>query len=150
MAGGTVRRATRTTRGAGGAQSVGRRAHALAALAGLSSDEYHELLGRLFDGCTSSSALSPAEQRRWVDHLQHLADIARGRKSNAPALSPKQRLMWSLWQQLADAGLVQQRSMSALESYVERQTGVAKLAWLNGAQEDTVIESAKRWLKRGA
>lgn len=40
--------------------------------------------------------------------------------------------------------------MAAIEAFAQRQTGVHKLAWLNGAQEDLVIESLKAWLKRGS
>ena len=69
-------------------------------------------------------------------------------RGNRPRLSPRQRLIWSLWQQLADSGLVRRRTMPALESWVRSQTGVDKIQWLTGAQEHTVIESLKLWLSR--
>ena len=56
--------------------------------------------------------------------------------------------MWSLWMQLADAGQVDERSMAALGAFAKRQTGVDRLDWLNGRQEDLVIESLKQWLRR--
>lgn len=70
-----------------------------------------------------------------------------GSRSVAKPLSPVQRKMWSLWQQLADAGLVANRRMPALAAFATRQTGVARLEWLTTRQEDLVVESLKRWLK---
>lgn len=65
-------------------------------------------------------------------------------------LTPPQRKMWSLWQQLADAGLVQERKMPALRAFVQRQTQVDRLEWLTPPQEQLVIESLRRWLARKA
>ena len=65
----------------------------------------------------------------------------------AKPLTPVQRKMWSLWQQLADAGLVDNRKMPALLAFVKRQTAVERLEWLNAKQEDLVVESLKKWLK---
>jgi hypothetical protein len=56
--------------------------------------------------------------------------------------------MWSLWQQLADAGKIQDRKMPALMVFIERQTGVARLEWLTPKQDDLVIESLKAFVKR--
>jgi hypothetical protein len=56
--------------------------------------------------------------------------------------------MWSLWQQLADAGVAESRKMPALVAFAHRQTGLDRLEWLQPAQEDLVIESLKAWLRR--
>ena len=58
--------------------------------------------------------------------------------------------MWSLWQQLAGAGAVNNRRMPALVAWVKRQTGVDRLEWLTPAQDALVIESLKRWLAEHA
>ena len=51
--------------------------------------------------------------------------------------------------QAADAGLVRQRTMAALMAWLQRQTGVERIEWLQPAQADLAIESLKRWIKRG-
>jgi len=103
----------------------------------------------------SSGELDFGGRKRFLDHLVKCGWT--GGRSNAAAatarpirkaLSKPQKKMWSLWQQLADAGLVDNRKMPALLAYVHRQTAVDRLEWLNGAQEDLVIESLKRWLSR--
>ncbi|MFN0182267.1 MAG: phage protein GemA/Gp16 family protein [Aquabacterium sp.] len=103
----------------------------------------------------SSAEMDFGARKRWLAHLracQQASGVAGGPPTRpAPvrrALEPVERKMWALWMQLADAGMVQQRSMAALEAYCKRQTGVDRLAWLNGRQQDLVVESLKRWLAR--
>jgi phage gp16-like protein len=99
----------------------------------------------------SSADLDFTGRKRFLDHLRQCGFVnpARPRKAAvAGQLTPVQRKMFSLWQQLADAGKVTERRMSALAAYAKRQTGVDRLEWLNGRQEDLVIESLKRWLAR--
>jgi phage gp16-like protein len=64
--------------------------------------------------------------------------------------SPQMRMLWSLWQRLADAGLVDTRDKAALTAWVKRQTGVDVPEWCTTQQLDAVIESAKNWLARNA
>jgi len=121
----------------------------------LSDDEYHDLVGNLFDGIRSSTDLAAPQRRTLIDHLVRLqraagAATAPAKAASLPPLSPRQRKMFSLWQQLADAGRVHERGMPALQSWVARHTGVDRWEWLNSHQEDTVIESLKRWLQRPA
>lgn len=121
----------------------------------LSDDEYHDLVGNLFDGIRSSTDLTAAQRRTLIDHLVVLhrqvgAAKAPAKAAGLPPLSPRQKKMFSLWQQLADAGRVRERGMPALKEWVARQTGVDRWEWLNSHQEDTVIESLKRWLRRPA
>ena len=102
----------------------------------------------------SSAELDFTGRKRFLDHLRACGFTgasqgrAPARKAVAGTLTARQRLMFSLWQQLADTGLVEHRAMSALVAYAKRQTGVDRLEWLKPAQEDLVIESLKRWLKR--
>lgn len=118
----------------------------------LSDDEYRDLMATVCHGVRSAAELDFTGRRRFLAHLQA---CLRGRQT-APAgrtiaqeLTPAQRRMWSLWMELADAGLVQQRTMAALQAFAQRQTGVERLVWLQPKQEDLVIESLKLWLKRG-
>ncbi len=107
-------------------------------------------------GVRSSGDLDTAGRQRFLAHLQLCgwkptggAPAAKDRPVRKPLTAP-QKKMWSLWQQLADAGLVENRKMPALLAYVQRQTSVDRLEWLNGAQENLVIESLKLWLERRA
>lgn len=80
------------------------------------------------------------------DVLGHFNRIAGGPRK---ALSPQQKKIWSLWQQLADRGLVRDRRMVGLMAWVKRQAGVDALAFLTWPQEYKITESLKRWLARG-
>lgn len=103
----------------------------------------------------SSAELDMAGRLRLIAHLRACgwqptgrgAGARHGARPVAKPLSPVQRKMWSLWQQLADAGVVANRRMPALLAWVTRQTGVDRLEWLNAQQEELVIASLKRWLK---
>lgn len=127
------------------------RIHVLRALLRITEDEYRDLVGNLYDGKRSSTDLTPAQRSALVQHLEGLA-----RRQALPAarkrvpLTPRQAKMFSLWQQLADKALVRDRRMSALQSWIRRQTGLDDKAWPTTAQEDTVIEALKKWVKRGA
>lgn len=116
-----------------------------------SDDDYRSLLWTL---CRVRSAadLDHAGRRTVIDHLKKLGfKETSGKSTSRPvkrALLPKHKLMWSLWQQLADAGKVTDRRMPALLAYVKRQTTVERLEWLNEAQNDLVVESLKLWLGR--
>lgn len=102
----------------------------------------------------SSGDLDAAGRQRFLAHLQQCgwkptggAPFAKDRPVRKP-LTLSQKKMWSLWQQLADAGLVRNRKMPALLAYVQRQAQVDRLEWLTGPQESLVIESLKAWLER--
>jgi phage gp16-like protein len=103
----------------------------------------------------SSGELDITGRKRFLEHLRQCgfvnAQKRRGsgrRKAVSGELSAPQRLMFSLWQQLADAGLVHERRMSALVAFARRQTGVERLEWLKPRQEDLVIQSLRQWLER--
>lgn len=124
---------------------------------GWDDDLYRDVL---FAVCRVRSAadLDFTGRKRFLAHLRSCgwnggADTQRraGTPASAPARRPltaPQRKLWSLWQQLADAGLVEDRKMPALVAWVKRTTGVDRLEWLTGRQEDLVIEAAKQWLQR--
>lgn len=138
-----------------------KRIHVLRGRLGMDEDAYRDLIGSLFNGARSSTALDDAQRQRFVLHLQGLmrqlgnfagAD-ARPQRLPLPSLPPRQRKMFSVWQQLADAGLVKDRRMAALDAWITRRTWpggrVDNKAWLGGKGEDQVIEALKAWLRRG-
>lgn len=99
----------------------------------------------------SAGELDFAGRKAFLAHLracQVQKGIATPAKRPQAPWGPKLRLLWSLWQQLADANLVNDRSREGLSAWVTRQTGVDRLEWLKPAQVDLVLNSAKGWLER--
>lgn len=93
-------------------------------------------------------------RKRFLDHLRKCQEQMnikprRGAPRDHRPWSPPLRALWSRWQQLADAGLVHERSRDALQAWVKRQTGVDRLEWLTTHQLDAVLGAAKLWLGRG-
>lgn len=130
--------------------------HIAKAELGWDDDYYRDILFAKC-GVRSSGALDHAGRKRFLAHLRACGwsggskgHPGRDRPSAADRkpLTGPQRKMWSLWQQLFEAKAVDDRKMPALVAFAARQTGVQRLEWLNGAQEDLVIQSLKAWLKR--
>lgn len=130
--------------------------HIAKAELGWDDDYYRDILWAVCR-VRSSALLDHANRKRFLAHLRACGwsgGSKRGRGADRPATAPRkaltgpQRKMWSLWQQLFEAKVVEDRRMPALLAFAERQTGVARLEWLNPAQEDLVIQSLKAWLKR--
>lgn len=129
--------------------------HIAKARLGLDDGEYRDLMATVCSGVRSAAALDFSGRKRFLAHLQaclQAQDLASASRSEQRVvrkdLSEHQRLMWSLWMQLADAGLVAHRTMDALQAFAARQTGVDRIEWLNFHQESLVLASLKRWLKR--
>jgi len=99
----------------------------------------------------SAADMDFAGRKRFLAHLrqcqQQLGLVPRAQARPAP-WSPPLRALWSLWQRLADAGLVHDRGRDSLQAWVTRQTGVDRLEWLTTHQLDLVLVSAKQWLAR--
>jgi phage gp16-like protein len=116
----------------------------------LSDDEYRDLMATIC-GKNSAADLDVTGLRRFLDHLGKCRAAMKGGATKVRRkLSPRAGKIYSLWQQLADAKLVEQRAFSALEAWVKVQTGVDKLEWLNEAQAGQCIEQLKKWLARKA
>lgn len=117
---------------------------------GMDDDHYRDLMATVCGGIRSAAELDFTGRKRFLEHLQAClrahGRVPRERVIKAP-LSPAQRKMWALWMQLADAKLVQERTMAALAAWATRQTGVQRLEWLNEPQEALVLASLRRWLK---
>lgn len=112
----------------------------------LADDDYRAILQRCAGVASSTEIRSIGEAKAVLAEFERLGI---GRSLARPKLSALQRKMWSLWQQLADAGLVDNRKMPALMAWVKKQTGIDQLRWLTFAQENTCVESLKQWLARG-
>jgi hypothetical protein len=129
--------------------------HIAKAKLGLGDDEYRDLMATVCSGVRSAAELDWTGRRRFLAHLQaclrQQPQLGRGAGELhiKDPLTPTQRLMWATWMKLADAGLVRERSMAAIEAFARAQTGVDRLAWLNDRQQELVVERMKQWLKRG-
>ncbi|MDR1276167.1 MAG: regulatory protein GemA [Candidatus Accumulibacter sp.] len=124
---------------------------------GLSDETYRALLA----GCTrkdSTTRMSVPELERVFDRMKHSGfkvqvksarhAAAQSKPSRPLAQSPQARKIRALWLSLHTAGAVRNASEAALAAYVQRQTGIAALQWLDSAQAGKIIESLKSWLIR--
>lgn len=114
----------------------------------LDDGEYRDLMATVC-GKHSAADLDVTGLRRFLDHLSKCRSAMKGGATKARRkLLPRAGKIFSLWQQLADAKLVEQRAFPALEAWVKAQTGVDKLEWLNEHQASQCIEQLKLWLTR--
>jgi hypothetical protein len=132
------------------------RIHMLKAELGWDEDMYRDVMATVCQGVRSSAQLDITGRTRLIEHLRRCLERdgapAAKRALSASArkpLSATGKKLWSLWMQAADAGLVRERTMAALNAWVARQTGVERVEWLKDAQADLAIESMKKWVKRG-
>jgi len=58
------------------------------------------------------------------------------------------RKIRALWLTLRDDGTLRDSSEAALNAFAKRQTGIDRLAWLDGEQAASVIEALKSWIER--
>lgn len=125
--------------------------HVAKAKLSLSDDEYRDLMATICAGARSAADLDFTGRKRFLAHLQSClkaSGMAPRAKPVRTPLTQTQRKMWALWMQLADAQLVRERTMAALNAFVQRQTGVARIEWLTWPQEGLVLNSMKAWLAR--
>jgi hypothetical protein len=125
--------------------------HLAAKELGWSDDEYRDIMATVCGGVRSAGLLDTAGRQRLMAHMRA---CKRG-NGTAPLRAVHTKLpardgkLWSLWMQLADKGLVQARTMAALNAFCGRQTGVDRIEWLNAKQWVALVESMKAWMKRG-
>lgn len=112
----------------------------------LDDDAYRDILQRCAGVASSTQIRSVAKAEAVIDEFRRLG---LGTPPPRKSLSPQQKKIWSLWQQLADKGQVRDRRMAGLLAWVKRQTGVDALSFMTWPQEHQVTESLKRWLARG-
>lgn len=118
----------------------------------MTEEDYRQMIwtqGRV----QSSTDLDYAGRQRVIAHLQALGFKPTGARGDGKrpvkrSLNAKQRLMWSLWQQLADLEEVRDRRMDALVAYAKRLTGVERLEWLKTHQENLVVDTLKKYVQR--
>lgn len=123
------------------------RIHALSKNLLLEEDEYRALVVKV-TGKESAALLDMRELGTLAAYLQKLWNRQR-RPQRSYTFTPQEKLIWSLWQQLADAGKIKNRKMAGLMGYVKAHIArVDHISWLNGAQQDMLIEQLKKFLQR--
>lgn len=135
--------------------------HVLKAQLQMADADYRALLVQL-TGKDSAKLLTERQREALRQHLQGLAERAgvakptRARPYTAQrfadkkaATPAKERKVWALWHQLHRDGKISDSSAHALNAWVYRTVQVNALAWCTDAQLGTLIESLKRWVKRG-
>ena len=124
----------------------------------LADDEAYRGYLEAVTGKRSCSQMSLAELRRVVAKM-HMDGFPR---ASAPAQASRKpsptdpgrdarqaKLIRALWLQMADNGIVNDRSETAIDSYCHRICKV-KLAYLTTKQAQAVIETLKKWWERAA
>ncbi len=110
----------------------------------------HQLISDRY-GIESSKELRPRQLADLYAHFRGLGwKVKRKQKSaSSPKYDdPQKRKIVALWITLGKAGVVRNRSDTALQAYVKRMCGVENLKWCHGEDCDLLIESLKAWGKR--
>ncbi|OKP27654.1 gp16 family protein [Serratia fonticola] len=116
----------------------------------VSDDAYRVMLQNL----TGKDSCSKMDDRQLANVLAHLRGRGfkiSGKSREVPMADfPMGRKIWMLWQDLAKAGLVRDKSQKALDAWLLGETGVARLIWLKQEpdQAHQAIEKLKQWLSR--
>lgn len=117
---------------------------------GMAEDAYRLMLESVA-GVTSSAKLSAHGRAKVLHRLRQLGwkpKTSACPRRRVTAQEPQDKKIRALWLDLAEMGVVRDRSEQALGRYVRRQTGVEALDWLDGRQAEKVIEALKAWRKR--
>lgn len=116
---------------------------------GIEDETYRQLLHGMF-GVDSSSKLNTKQRGELIANLKRKGFKPKTAQGTPVRTSddPQIKMIRGLWLELHDLGKVYNRDEAALQRWVQRQTKVARLEWLNGKQINTVIESLKEWRDR--
>jgi phage gp16-like protein len=130
--------------------------HTLKKLLQLSDSDYRALLMQL-TGKDSCKALGPVQLAKVRQHMDNLAvrmGVARPHANASGAakkcMKPTTGLIYSLWQQCADKGAINDRSFAAMNTFVKHQTGVDHADFLAQAQVSTIKKALEAMRDRGA
>lgn len=97
-------------------------------------------------GVTSAADLDQAGRRRVRTYLMRLANPT---PDTAPG-ARQQALIQRLWQQLGQAGALDDPTPAGLAAFIRRMHGVDSARWLTAIQGGTIIEALKAWKDRHA
>ncbi|MBP2301289.1 regulatory protein GemA [Azospirillum picis] len=124
--------------------------HAMRRELSLTEDCYRARVSQVAGGRTDSAADLTARERSTL--IEQLKGLGAGKKLRGrplrPALTPQQRKVRAMWLDLADKGVIGDRSEAALAAWLKSRIGVDALQWLQPADAGRAIEQLKRWTDR--
>lgn len=106
--------------------------------------EYRSLIARLAGGKTSAADLDARQRQAVIRELQCLL----GRHGQRPADGWHAEHMRRLWQQLGQAGALQDPTERGLLAFVKAQVGRDALRFLTTREGNRIVEALKAWLAR--
>ncbi|RZS86036.1 gp16 family protein [Pigmentiphaga kullae] len=104
-------------------------------------------------GKSSAAEMSAVELERVLAHFKRTGFKVRskdsgGRQGRPLDQSPTASKLRAVWLDLASLGIIRDASEAALAAWVQRETGIAAIDWLDGEQRSKCIEKAKKWRDR--
>lgn len=106
------------------------------------ASEYRTLLLQV-GGASSAAQLTPDGRGKVIRHLLRLVGPAQRR------MTPRE-FIELLWQQLGQAGKLDDPTAGGLSKFIHQQHGVHLVSGLTAAQAAKTIEALKAWKARGA
>jgi Protein of unknown function (DUF1018) len=122
-----------------------RAVHAAARQHGLCAEDRHAIQTLVVPGKASLTAMDAREIGLVLDRLNRGTAREEPLNKNPRPLAGKVR---ALWWTLYWIGAVESPSDAALDAFILRQTGVARLAFLDHGRAPSVIEALKDWAAR--
>ncbi|UGA45987.1 regulatory protein GemA [Bradyrhizobium quebecense] len=123
--------------------------HALKRNAGLGDDDTYRDFLRREAGVVSAKDLSVRDAQRVIEKLRDLAGTGTALGQVAGLDGPIGAKLRALWISGYNLGIVRDRSDKAMLSYLQRQTGVSHVRFLNDPRAgSSAIEGLKSWLAR--
>jgi phage gp16-like protein len=129
--------------------------HAIKAKLKLSEEDYRALLVNLTgkDSCKSLGPVQLAKVRQHMDNLAVRMGVAKPHANASGTIKKRMKpttgLIYSLWQQCADKGAINDRSFAAMNTFVKHQTGVDHADFLAQAQVSTIKKALETMRDRG-
>jgi Protein of unknown function (DUF1018) len=113
----------------------------------MEEDAYRAVIRTVSNNATDSAGkLDWRGRKRLLDHLKSC-----GFTGKTNQIFPKTAMwnkVWALWQQLADAGKVNERNAKALLKFCQHHTKVERVQWMDEQMQSGIIEALKSWLNR--
>jgi phage gp16-like protein len=111
--------------------------------------EYYRNLVRRMTGKDSAGDLDGWQRGALLDELRRLGARSpkTGDADQRPG-EPQERLVFALWRDLGELGVLKDPSEKGLRAFVRKQTGVAALEWLDVSGLNQIVEALKAWRLR--
>lgn len=127
--------------------------HAIKSRLKMSDDDYRYQLN-ITVGKTTCTAMNPTELAKVRQHFDRMAERSslphvKGAGAAKKRMKPTTGLIYSLWQQCADKGAINDRSFAAMNTFVKHQTGVDHVDFLAQAQVSTIKKALETMRDRG-